>query len=121
MIKKAMVGLVGLLLTAQAAFAQGILPMPSVRKQIYQEAKSEGVTRGLKRPSMRLQNENKTTVKATIYSMGRFLPGMKETRQPQKTATFKLMQTSEGKLTQPVRQDGKVWQQIYFARPLTAR
>jgi len=46
---------------------------------------------------------------------------MKETRQPQKTATFKLMQTSEGKLAQPVRQDGKVWQQIYFARPLTAR
>ena len=122
--KKAMLGLVGLLFSTVALAAprgMGILPMPSVRKQIYQEAKSEGALKGLKRPSMRLQNETGGKVKATVYSLGHLLPGMKDTRQPQKTAEFKVVQVSEGKLAQPVKQDGKVWQQIYFARPLTAR
>jgi len=114
MIKKTMLGLMGVLLAAQAAFAQGILPMPSVRKQIYQEAKGEGVLNGMKRPSMRLQKSG-DRVNATIYSMGRGWPMMVERRMAQKTATFKVVQVSEGKLAQPVRQNGRVWQQIYYA------
>jgi hypothetical protein len=117
MMKKLVLGLFGLLLStaAYAAPRMGILPMPSVRKQIYQEAKSEGVLNGLKRPSLRLQKESHGRVGATIYSMGRSWPMNVEKRMAQKTAEFKVVQVSEGKLAQPVKQEGRVWQQIYYA------
>jgi hypothetical protein len=116
MIKKAMLGLVALLLSAQAAHAGSRLPLPSVRKQIYQKAKSDGVLNGLVRPSMRLDREG-NRVKATFYTLERLLPNVKPDRQPIKTGTFKLVQTVEGVIAKPVRKGGEVWQPIYFAHP----
>ncbi|HJZ84255.1 MAG TPA: hypothetical protein VKN99_03750 [Polyangia bacterium] len=84
-----------------------------VRKQIYQEAQQDSALAGLKKPSLRTAPLGRTKVRATLLSLGRTMPGTNEQRLPQKGATFKLFQTSEGQIATPVKVRGKVWQQLY--------
>jgi hypothetical protein len=102
----------GTALIAQAGLAHAIVKFPTIRAQIRQEAKSEGVLKNLVRPSIRVQISG-TKATAQIYSIGKEWPMLKETRMLQKTATFKINQLIDGKLAQPVKVGGEVWQQIY--------
>jgi hypothetical protein len=109
------------LLTSSVAFAkvQGIMAMPTLRKQILTSAKQDGSWNG-QRPSLRLEYaKNGKTVKAAIYTLTSFNgtphPMSTPQRLLQATATFKVAQTSEGKLATPVKVYGQTWQHLLRA------
>ena len=100
---------------APAAGGMGIIAMPSIRQQIRQNAQAAGMwTKGT---SLRLQyNATRTQVTAGLYNKSTFGGGptpIKPTRLMNAQAQFHLVQVSEGKLAQPVKQEGRVWQPIY--------
>ncbi len=104
----------GLMLLAHANIASAIVPFKPVRRQIYNEAKQEGILTGLKKPSLRLTyNKARTTVTASIFSIGRQWPTLQDARMLQKTATFTLNNLPDGTLASPKKVAGQVWQQIY--------
>jgi hypothetical protein len=92
--------------------------LPSVRKQIYANAKAQNALNGLNRPSLRLSYSGKK-VTASIFAIGTGgMAGGKPHRMLQETATFKLGGlTLAGRKATAVREDGKVWQRIYYAIP----
>src|SRR5262249_15110934 len=96
-----------------AAGAQGIVAFPSLRKQIYAEAKAEHVTQGMRRPSLRLERRG-NTVTASIWSMGSAVPGLPQRRMMQATAKFRVQSLPDGQLAKPVKQQGQVWHQIMY-------
>jgi hypothetical protein len=102
------------LLGAAAAHAdRGTLP--SVRQQIYANAKAQNALAGLNKPSLRLTTEgNKVT--ARIYAIGTGgIPGGQPHRMLQETATFQLGGlTLAGRAAIPVKEGGKVWQRIFY-------
>jgi hypothetical protein len=105
---------VALAILAQATLAHAILPFQSVRKQVYAEAKADGVFKYLKNPSLRLNySKSGKTVTASVYAMGAQWPTFKQTRMLQSTAKFRLTNLIDGTLAKPMKQSGQVWQTVY--------
>jgi len=102
----------GAALLTQAATAHAIVAFPSVRTQIRNEAKAEGVMKGMRSPSVRVQIKG-NTASAQILSIGRAGVRLVDTRLVQRMATFKLQQLSDGSLAKPVKKNGKIWQTVY--------
>jgi hypothetical protein len=119
---------IGGFLFAGAGAAQATPPIwqpsvqPTVRNQIMDNAKTAGATKGIVRPSLRLET-NGNTVKAKIYGMGYegpFRPGQVKTRILMDTATFTLEQGREGKVAVPVKdQFGTTWSPVMRALATT--
>jgi hypothetical protein len=106
------------LLASSVAFAKpmGIMAMPSVRKQVLASAKQDSAWQGT-RPSLRMTtSKSGKTITASIYTVSRFAgpptPLPVPTRMLQATATFRVKQTSEGKLVTPIRHYGQVWSHV---------
>lgn len=107
--KTLMTVLAGAMLLAGAS-AHAIVPFKPVRTQVRNQAKSEGILKGLVRPSIRLAySPDHKTVAATLWSISNKWPTMEPTRMLQARATFTLQSLADGTLAHPVSKDGSVW------------
>jgi hypothetical protein len=109
-----------LLGAAGSANAGNGSPLATLRKQILAEAKATGILKGLVRPSLRVTREPNQTLKATIYSMSHSGPILATPRPlerlPFAEATFRITQTTQGKVATASPVDGQIWQ--HFLRAL---
>jgi len=111
---------------AAPAGGMGIMAMQSVRQQIRQSAIQNGQWPKGSYPSLRLQySPSGKTVQAAVYMKTNFAgpptPLAHPVRMLNSTATFRVHQTSEGKLAVPVKTEGETWHMLMraLAKPAT--
>jgi hypothetical protein len=93
-------------------------PLPSVRKQIIQNAKQAGFWTGVK-PSLRIKKLGGGRVEASIWSITNFggpvTPIPHPTRMMDSSARFQVNHVTEGPIVTPIEQLGTVWQRVMRA------
>jgi hypothetical protein len=110
---KIVAALFGGILFLHSMVASAIVPFKPIRTQIYNQAKSSGLTKNMVKPSLRLTySKDRTTVTARLYSIGTAWPTMQKERMLQEIATFKVSQLIDGQIAVPVKQNGQVWHAV---------
>lgn len=111
---KLLAAAVALCSLAGAAHAAKNGLMPTVRQQVYAQAKADGITKGLKRPSVRIQYlDGGRKASAQVTALSTFTGGPKRLLKPQRvveyTAMFRITPVTTGKNASPIKTGGSVW------------